>query len=219
MVSWWRLLRDDEDALMEAINAHHLHSQLLFARAAERYPQSFGGATIETVDAQCAAALDKRFGRHGARSWHGKRLDELVREVEAAADEETAGHFWHVFHLVTRQNNYTLHHSPLGLMDSIDWTDVDETPVIRVGPSPDGRREALWAASRVFGLLVLATLRRFSPERIPEFSEVFTDAMLDLTPLSREQARGVGRNDSCPCGSGEKFKRCHGPRMSPDDRV
>ncbi len=28
----------------------------------------------------------------------------------------------------------------------------------------------------------------------------------------------VGRNDPCPCGSGRKFKRCHGdPRMRPDD--
>ncbi|HEX2820246.1 MAG TPA: SEC-C metal-binding domain-containing protein, partial [Streptosporangiaceae bacterium] len=27
----------------------------------------------------------------------------------------------------------------------------------------------------------------------------------------------VGRNDPCPCGSGRKFKRCHGdPRMRPD---
>jgi preprotein translocase subunit SecA len=27
----------------------------------------------------------------------------------------------------------------------------------------------------------------------------------------------VGRNEPCPCGSGRKFKRCHGdPRMRPD---
>lgn len=29
------------------------------------------------------------------------------------------------------------------------------------------------------------------------------------TPFVREQDK-VGRNDPCPCGSGEKFKRCHG---------
>ena len=27
---------------------------------------------------------------------------------------------------------------------------------------------------------------------------------------TREIYRGVGRNDQCPCGSGKKFKRCHG---------
>ncbi|MBM4015540.1 MAG: hypothetical protein FJ293_11340, partial [Planctomycetes bacterium] len=24
------------------------------------------------------------------------------------------------------------------------------------------------------------------------------------------QYAGVGRNDPCPCGSGQKFKKCHG---------
>jgi preprotein translocase subunit SecA len=24
------------------------------------------------------------------------------------------------------------------------------------------------------------------------------------------QFEGVGRNDPCPCGSGKKFKKCHG---------
>jgi uncharacterized protein len=31
--------------------------------------------------------------------------------------------------------------------------------------------------------------------------------------LANDEARrfaGVGRNDPCPCGSGDKFKRCHG---------
>jgi preprotein translocase subunit SecA len=29
------------------------------------------------------------------------------------------------------------------------------------------------------------------------------------TPQRRDQAK-VGRNDPCPCGSGKKFKKCHG---------
>jgi preprotein translocase subunit SecA len=29
------------------------------------------------------------------------------------------------------------------------------------------------------------------------------------TPASNPYA-GVGRNDPCPCGSGKKFKKCHG---------
>lgn len=28
-------------------------------------------------------------------------------------------------------------------------------------------------------------------------------------PYVRSMAK-VGRNDACPCGSGEKFKKCHG---------
>ena len=34
---------------------------------------------------------------------------------------------------------------------------------------------------------------------------------------ARDQFARVGRNDPCPCGSGRKFKRCHGdPRTRPD---
>ncbi|MDA8111892.1 MAG: SEC-C metal-binding domain-containing protein [Nitrospiraceae bacterium] len=25
----------------------------------------------------------------------------------------------------------------------------------------------------------------------------------------------VGRNDPCPCGSGKKFKKCHGAKKTP----
>jgi len=36
-------------------------------------------------------------------------------------------------------------------------------------------------------------------------------------PASGDEFSRVGRNDPCPCGSGRKFKRCHGdPRMRPD---
>ena len=30
-----------------------------------------------------------------------------------------------------------------------------------------------------------------------------------LKPITREAPK-VGRNDPCPCGSGQKFKKCHG---------
>jgi len=30
------------------------------------------------------------------------------------------------------------------------------------------------------------------------------------TPVSPADFQGVGRNDACPCGSGKKFKKCHG---------
>jgi len=36
-------------------------------------------------------------------------------------------------------------------------------------------------------------------------------------PASDDEFARVGRNDPCPCGSGRKYKRCHGdPRMRPD---
>ena len=42
--------------------------------------------------------------------------------------------------------------------------------------------------------------------------EVRTDdeAQRDLKPLTSEQMQRTSRNDPCPCGSGKKFKQCHG---------
>jgi preprotein translocase subunit SecA len=28
--------------------------------------------------------------------------------------------------------------------------------------------------------------------------------------ISKREGEKVGRNDPCPCGSGKKYKRCHG---------
>ena len=39
---------------------------------------------------------------------------------------------------------------------------------------------------------------------------VFVDGqMVNPPPVRRTEPR-VGRNDPCPCGSGKKYKRCHG---------
>ncbi|MGE3959473.1 MAG: SEC-C metal-binding domain-containing protein [Vicinamibacterales bacterium] len=39
-----------------------------------------------------------------------------------------------------------------------------------------------------------------------QFGNTYTDDA--LTPQAA--APSIGRNDACPCGSGRKFKRCHG---------
>lgn len=41
-------------------------------------------------------------------------------------------------------------------------------------------------------------------------SDDLQDAHPERDPLKAEQLQGVGRNDPCPCGSGQKFKQCHG---------
>ena len=32
----------------------------------------------------------------------------------------------------------------------------------------------------------------------------------EISPRNRFDGDKVGRNDPCPCGSGKKFKKCHG---------
>ena len=38
---------------------------------------------------------------------------------------------------------------------------------------------------------------------------------LDLDSLRDQPPISIGRNDPCPCGSGGKFRRCHGDPLGP----
>jgi preprotein translocase subunit SecA len=50
-----------------------------------------------------------------------------------------------------------------------------------------------------------------APEELmaPQASTAGTTAMAD-DPSTTYMGMKVGRNDPCPCGSGKKFKACHG---------
>jgi uncharacterized protein len=68
---------------------------------------------------------------------------------------------------------------------------------------------------------VVATLEREHPlATLDDATEELVFAVADLWDITREEryrvepikrdAPKVGRNDPCPCGSGKKFKQCHG---------
>jgi hypothetical protein len=104
-----------------------------------------------------------------------------------------------------------LHHSALGIADVVTWEDPEDTPTVSVGPDHEWRGSSLWAAVWCCGLLVLVTLRRLSPAQADDFADRLDDINRAFVVYRREQVKDVGRNDPCPCGSGQKFKRCHGP--------
>jgi hypothetical protein len=66
-------------------------------------------------------------------------------------------------------NNYILHHSAVGVSEGVRWSDPEEAPVLRLGPTCDWGSASLWAACWCYALLVLATLRRLSPERVDAY--------------------------------------------------
>jgi hypothetical protein len=64
----------------------------------------------------------------------------------------------------------------------------------------------------------LATLRSACESLLPELEDALVsghahhhhdEGHAPETPYVRESPK-VGRNDPCPCGSGKKFKKCHG---------
>lgn len=54
-------------------------------------------------------------------------------------------------------------------------------------------------------------LRFFDTDDLQHFNDRVTQFVPPPGPSKETKSGKIGRNDPCPCGSGRKFKRCHGP--------
>ena len=214
VVAWWLLQQDGEGAVMERIRAHREHARVLYERHSALHPElaldDEAHDELGESDEDRVAELDKLFGYYGHKHWTGLTLADMVRKVEDGWDEPYAGLLWKFLRFVNTWNNSMLHHSAMGVIQGVEWADPNETPVLKLGPSPDWQQAALFASYWSYGMLVLAALRCGSDHRRPAMREFLDERGRDFRELTEEEVRGVGRNDPCPCGSGEKFKRCHG---------
>ena len=76
----------------------------------------------------------------------------------------------------------------------------DAEEVVDIGPAePPTRKKAARAEPIVTGAGRVRSLNPIAQAGVPGVS---SSAAADWT--------NVGRNDPCPCGSGKKFKKCHG---------
>jgi SEC-C motif domain protein len=77
------------------------------------------------------------------------------------------------------------------------------------GPSDDAGVVEFVANYKLNGVTI-AHRERAVFRKLPGGRWVFVDGqMVNGPPVRRTEPR-VGRNDPCPCGSGKKYKRCHG---------
>ncbi|MCC0031180.1 MAG: SEC-C domain-containing protein [Brucellaceae bacterium] len=105
--------------------------------------------------------------------------------------------------------------------DYLGWESVDQHGVRKM----DGAEKA---AIRQIAHEILRTLNPDMPMQTPDPGDAGLIAMgmglnegsfpqipgLPLFPIN-DKPHKVGRNAPCPCGSGRKFKRCHGPYLAP----
>lgn len=106
-----------------------------------------------------------------------------------------------------------LHSSPLAHSQHMAEKAPDYLKTF-AGPSTLEMDRTLFVAAWTIGALGRLVMRHFAFPRASKFAEwrerqerrAFSPEVLDLN--------GVGRNDPCPCGSGDKFKRCHGERLT-----
>lgn len=80
-----------------------------------------------------------------------------------------------------------------------------------------GEEKMLWEPLEWFGLVDIrwdiemgGMMRLVSEMQLTELGKAIIPQLADRRPLEQLQSHKVGRNDPCPCGSGKKFKKCHG---------
>ena len=191
---------------------HLRHGAILFGDAARHHPEQYDPKDLPTVDENQRKALNKVFGEFGHKSWTGVNLHGRVDAVEHLWPDGAARRQMRFFaRIVQRYNNNQLHVSAHSL-NSMVLQNTDEAISFHVGPCPWDVEKALFTSLWTETQIQRLVLRYFDfPQATSdELESIFTQGATLFRRLSDEELAGVGRNDPCPCGSGKKFKRCHG---------
>lgn len=127
---------------------------------------------------------------------HLRSMDELKDSVQAASFEqkdplvkykiEAYGLFEELIHKINRDVSAYLFNGKLILQQEVQEAKVQKTDLSNVRTSRSNEEEAMRQAAD-------GVSRR-----------------VEKTETIRRQDMKVGRNDPCPCGSGKKYKQCHG---------
>ena len=211
----------EPDMAVERFEAHFEHNRILWAdiiREVGWDTSDEGVAPEELPDApqERRDELVRMFGEHGQRLWTGHRhLAELLHAIEDQwQGEHGRRQLWEFFQVAHRDNNLMLHSGAWSLERAARTQTTENAGEVelnfqtgptsgRVGPALFG---GFWTFLQTFSLL----MDHFDiPER-QALNELHERGEAAFKKLSDEQMKGAGRNDPCPCGSGRKFKRCHG---------
>ena len=173
--------------------------------------QSAGGQNYLVDRDVLARFVDTIFGASlaAAQQTSGNINDiDSKREDAIQALDETIG--MAVFSQFTEAQNAQFN----ALLDSERTTDVDYDRFFRTAGIDVEKTIA--EAMQQFAIDYAAKLTHHDTARsvpMPTSSvEPVSDPQI-ITKTSSSPYAGVGRNDPCPCGSGKKFKKCHGVRQ------
>jgi hypothetical protein len=204
-VHWISIREEDAEHCYED---HLQHGRMLLADAVAKYPEHYAEIELPEFDAAERKALDGDYGRFGHKSWTKVNLHERVSLVEHLWTDDAGRSTLHFFHdIAHRENNQTLHVSSATLGKILEFYDGEIG--LSVGPREDMVDRALFGTFWVFDGTVGLLHDRFDID-LDEETRASIFSARDFISLSEDQTKGTGRNDPCPCGSGQKFKRCHG---------
>jgi uncharacterized protein YecA (UPF0149 family) len=185
------------------VDRHYLAQLIRYQEAVAKH-----GILALTPEIEALSEEDRRdlLSKHGRGLWTGKNVYKMLQEVEQRWDEAERARLWQMHDLAYPYLNLLLHHSN-GALLAATHSAGEARYLVTHRPTTRHLAQALDAAFYAFSQLarlVAAPEHRADLDRTIAVERV---RMLDLEPA---QLRSAGRNDPCPCGSGLKFKRCHG---------
>ena len=199
----------EPDRAVELYEAHLEHGKMLLADQIAKYPDFYPAEKIPEFNEEDRKRLDGIFGPHGTKSWTTLNLYERVCAIEHFWEDEPNKQILRFFRDIPhRENNQTLHVTAYGLTSLVRAHD-ERGITLKLGPGSEMLDRALYASYWVFLQIVGLIVDHFNFDVSEERrGEVFSRTA--FVELDAKTMRATGRNDPCPCGSGQKFKRCHG---------
>ncbi len=219
-IALWVSLPDHQEEAIELLQKHNNFGRLLAADSLEKHADWLGPVPFDVDDLadleKNRADYEKLFGHYGEKSWITKSLHTVLQEVEHLWDDEERRkqELWGYYALGHRINNLKLHSSALSLNQAAKQSGFKEgTAIIRLGASPSDDEapmiRSVYGAMFTYGRITRLIIEE-TGGNVDEF-DTFYGHQLDLAyKLAPSRRNQVGRNDPCPCGSGKKYKMCHG---------
>jgi SEC-C motif/Family of unknown function (DUF5677) len=191
---------------------HHDHGQMIMFEALAKHPTLYDAEDIPVFAPERRKDLDGLFGAYGHKSWTGIPLHRRIEVIEHLwTDDRERGHLRFFGRIVQRMNNQQLHTSAEALNRTVR-SRSDAEVAFQLGPSDAFVEQALFGAFWTFWYILRLILDHFDFETTlrERLDAHFNDGTATFRSLTPEELQGVGRNDPCPCGSGKKYKHCHG---------
>jgi hypothetical protein len=202
-------VRAEPEAALERYEQHHEHGRMLYAEQIQKYPDLLPVVDLPGFDPADRERLNGIFGRYGAKSWTTLNLRQRIEAIEDQWEGDLDRRLLHFFRDIPhRENNQALHVTAQGLTSLVRAHD-HEGVTLKVGPGGEMLDRALFGAFWTFSQTAGLILDHFE-FRVDDAQRNEVFSLKHFAGGSAATTRDVGRNDPCPCGSGKKFKRCHG---------
>jgi hypothetical protein len=196
---------ENRESGVQRISDQEDHIVLLTNDVIKKYPDRVEIAPEEHADLEARRDEFKElFGKHGERAWFGDiytAIGTIAPVWERLGGEERTLRVYYA--IVHRHINQHVHNTVSSIKRSLRRYDQPR--------KVDDFEIGIALRSAFFCLQGLAHLvfdeTGTDRSALTELEEESHRVFVELDPKKLSQ---VGRNDPCPCGSGKKFKQCHG---------